>query len=195
MEERHLSLTEVAGLMGVSERTVRRWIKSGKLRAYKPGRDYRIPESGLREFVEESEVSPKGIAPPSLQRSFNGLLEEERRLRPWIKYVSRRIEWCEKMFERSPAEEFNNPWLSLETAIQWAIYVAVESVALRDTLNTEVLPQADALTDEADELRALLDRFRQIEDRTDERVRAMMEEAGLDEEDQERRLRLIEGAA
>ena len=47
--------------MGVSERTVRRWIKSGKLRAYKPGRDYRIPESAVREFVEDSEISPKGL--------------------------------------------------------------------------------------------------------------------------------------
>src|SRR5215204_2689195 len=75
MEERHWSLSEVAGLMGVSERTVRRWIKSGKLRAYKPGRDYRIPESALRQFVEQSEISPKALAPPSL---FNGL-EEERR--------------------------------------------------------------------------------------------------------------------
>ena len=55
MEDRQLSLAEVAGVMGVSERTVRRWIKSGKLRAYKPGRDYRIPESALRAFVEESQ--------------------------------------------------------------------------------------------------------------------------------------------
>jgi excisionase family DNA binding protein len=76
MENRTLSLSEVAGLMGVSERTIRRWIKAGKLRAYKPGRDYRIPESALRQFVEESEISPKALAPPSL---FNGL-EEERRI-------------------------------------------------------------------------------------------------------------------
>lgn len=90
MEDRQLSLAEVAGVMGVSERTVRRWIKSGKLRAYKPGRDYRIPESALRAFVEESEVFPKGIAPPSLQASFNGLLVEERRsryLRSWRAFV------------------------------------------------------------------------------------------------------------
>src|SRR5918997_964957 len=90
MEDRHLSLSEVAGLMGVSERTARRWIKSGKLRAYKPGRDYRIPESALKAFVEESEVSPKGLAPPSLQASFNGLLAEERRaryLRSWRAFV------------------------------------------------------------------------------------------------------------
>jgi excisionase family DNA binding protein len=81
MEDRQLSLSEVAGLMGVSERTVRRWIKSGKLRAYKPGRDYRIPESAFREFVEESEISPKAHGRSSPEPSlFNGL-EDERRLR------------------------------------------------------------------------------------------------------------------
>jgi excisionase family DNA binding protein len=78
LEERHLSLTEVAGSLGVSERTVRRWIKAGKLRAYKPGRDYRIPASAVRELIEESEISPKALAPPSL---FNNL-EEERREDP-----------------------------------------------------------------------------------------------------------------
>jgi excisionase family DNA binding protein len=75
MEDRHLSLTEVAGAMGVSERTVRRWIKAGKLKAYKPGRDYRIPESAVRKFVEDSEVFPKAAALLSL---FNGLEEEQR---------------------------------------------------------------------------------------------------------------------
>jgi excisionase family DNA binding protein len=76
--EEHLSLAEAAERMGISERTARRWIKSGKLRAYKPGRDYWIPESALTELVEESEVHPKASA--SSQPSFNGLLEEERRL-------------------------------------------------------------------------------------------------------------------
>jgi excisionase family DNA binding protein len=79
MEGQHLSLSEVAGLMGVSERTVRRWIKSGKLRAYKPGRDYRIPESAVRAFVEDSEISPKAFRRSSLEPTlFNGL-EGERR--------------------------------------------------------------------------------------------------------------------
>jgi excisionase family DNA binding protein len=75
--EEHLSLADAAERMGISERTARRWIKSGKLRAYKPGRDYWIPESALTELVEESKVNPK--APASSQPSFNGLLEEERR--------------------------------------------------------------------------------------------------------------------
>ena len=80
MEERHVPLSTVAGRLGVSERTVRRWIKAGKLKATRPGRDYRIPESALRELVEEGEVSPKAqtLSSPE-QPDFNGLLEEERR--------------------------------------------------------------------------------------------------------------------
>jgi len=77
MEDRNLSLSAVAGSLGVSERTVRRWIKSGKLKAYKPGRDYRIPESALRALVEESEVSPKAQSPLPLEyqqpRVVNGI--------------------------------------------------------------------------------------------------------------------------
>jgi excisionase family DNA binding protein len=79
MDERHIPLSTVAGRLGVSERTVRRWIKAGKLRAYRPGRDYRIPESALREFVEESEIDPKAPGRSSFEPSlFNGL--DERRL-------------------------------------------------------------------------------------------------------------------
>ncbi len=59
MEERHLSLNEVTQLLGKNERTIRRWVKSGKLKAYKPGRDYLIPESAVRELIERSEVYPK----------------------------------------------------------------------------------------------------------------------------------------
>jgi excisionase family DNA binding protein len=58
--------------MGVSERTVRRWIKAGRLKAYKPGRDYRIPEAGLRVFIEESEISPKDPAPLQLELEEQG---------------------------------------------------------------------------------------------------------------------------
>src|SRR5215210_3964959 len=76
--EEHLSLAEAAERLGISERTARRWIKSGKLRAYKPGRDYWIPESALTELVEESEVSPKEQAPPPEPSLFNGTLDERR---------------------------------------------------------------------------------------------------------------------
>jgi excisionase family DNA binding protein len=81
MEEHYLSLSEAAGALGISERTAHRWIKSGKLRSYKPGRDHKIPESAIIEAIEAGEVRPKAQAPPSPEQpSFNGLLEEERRL-------------------------------------------------------------------------------------------------------------------
>jgi excisionase family DNA binding protein len=76
--EQHLSLAEAAEQMGISERTARRWIKSGKLRASKPGRDYWIPESALAELVEESEVRPKGASRSSREPSFNDVLDERR---------------------------------------------------------------------------------------------------------------------
>src|SRR5215218_10931266 len=90
MEERHVPLSTVAGRLGVSERTVRRWIKAGKLKATRPGRDYRIPESALRELVEEGEVSPKAPAPPSQRSLFNG---EERRafIERCERYVASRV--------------------------------------------------------------------------------------------------------
>jgi excisionase family DNA binding protein len=76
MEERHLSLSEAADALNISERTAYRWIKSGKLRAYKPGRDYWIPESAIKEVVKESVVRPKAPAPPS-QPSFDNHLRAE----------------------------------------------------------------------------------------------------------------------
>jgi excisionase family DNA binding protein len=82
MEERHLSLSEAADALNISERTAYRWIKSGKLRAYKPGRDYWIPESAIKEAVEESLVRPKASAPSPEQQSFNQLLAEDERRKP-----------------------------------------------------------------------------------------------------------------
>ncbi len=59
MRERYLSLAEACEILGKSERTLYRWIKSGKLKAYKPGRDYEIPESAIREMRERSQVYRK----------------------------------------------------------------------------------------------------------------------------------------
>ncbi len=63
MEERYLSLAEACEVLGKTERTLYRWIKSGKLKAYKPGRDYEIPVSAIQEMRERSEVYPKDLAP------------------------------------------------------------------------------------------------------------------------------------
>jgi excisionase family DNA binding protein len=63
--EERLSLRDAADALGISEVTARRWIKSGKLKAYQPGRKYLIPESAIEELLEEAEA-PKARAPRSL---------------------------------------------------------------------------------------------------------------------------------
>ena len=57
-EERFLSLEDVAERLQVSDRTVRRWVKDGKLAAYKPGREWRIRPSDFEEFLETRKVRP-----------------------------------------------------------------------------------------------------------------------------------------
>ncbi len=77
-----ISFRDVHGIadeLGVDVQTVRRWIQSGRLRAFKPGKEYRVREADLEEFLAAREVRPKGSAPSPLEPSlFNGL-EGERR--------------------------------------------------------------------------------------------------------------------
>ena len=48
-----LTVEDVAAFFGRSPVTVRGWIRDGQLRAYRfRGREYRIPESALREFQQ-----------------------------------------------------------------------------------------------------------------------------------------------
>jgi transcriptional regulator with XRE-family HTH domain len=165
----------------------------------------------VEDLVREPALAGKAEAPREA-----GRLEEERRAQEdfqrdlgrfeglwgWKKYLSRRLEWCEKVLQKSPEESFNNPFLSLDTAIQWAIYVGIESAQLRDAVRTEVRSYTEEVRSYTDadseivgELHALLGRFVAVVDTTDVRVRAMMDEAGLTDEDKEQRLRLIPGRA
>ena len=76
-----ISFRDVHGIadeLGVDVQTVRRWIQSGKLRAFKPGKEYRVREADLEEFLAAREVRPKAVRSPSQRSLFNGL-EEERR--------------------------------------------------------------------------------------------------------------------
>ncbi|WP_394356123.1 IS607 family transposase [Thermococcus stetteri] len=43
---------EVAKRLGVSAMTIRRWVKSGKIKAHKIGKEYRIPESEVLRLLE-----------------------------------------------------------------------------------------------------------------------------------------------
>lgn len=77
----YLSVQELAEELAVDVQTVRRWIHAGDLRAVKPGKEFRIREGDLEEFLEAREARPKAPAPPGGQRSFDDLAEEERRER------------------------------------------------------------------------------------------------------------------
>lgn len=56
--ERLLTVTEVAELLGTSERFPRRLIDERRIRFVRVGRHVRIPESALREFILAGLVEP-----------------------------------------------------------------------------------------------------------------------------------------
>ena len=51
-----LTIAEIAEQLRVSNRTVRNWIDSGKLKAFKFGLQYRINKADFEEFIKNSEV-------------------------------------------------------------------------------------------------------------------------------------------
>jgi excisionase family DNA binding protein len=74
-QEGRLSLREAAEALGISEVTARRWVKSGKLRAYQPGRKYLIPRSAIDELLEsESGKAPAPKSPREWLRAHGALL-------------------------------------------------------------------------------------------------------------------------
>lgn len=50
--EQYYTIKEVAKLLKVAYLTVYRWIQSGKLTAYKAGKQYRIEKTDLKEFMQ-----------------------------------------------------------------------------------------------------------------------------------------------
>jgi excisionase family DNA binding protein len=107
-EDRFLSLGDVAARLNVSEQTIRRWVKSGRLKAYKPGLEWRIAPEDLDEFLE-MRSSPKPQASPSPEPSLNDELDEERRSTAFIKVLRAyfwdlRLRWKEQGDKPSPGQ-------------------------------------------------------------------------------------------
>jgi putative molybdopterin biosynthesis protein len=50
---------EIADRLGVSDKTVRRLIKSGKLKFYRVGRQIRISEEQLKNYLTEHGTDPE----------------------------------------------------------------------------------------------------------------------------------------
>lgn len=52
MKEKLLTINEITEILKVSKLTIYRYIKAGKLPAYKVGRDYRIKQQEFDKFLE-----------------------------------------------------------------------------------------------------------------------------------------------
>jgi excisionase family DNA binding protein len=94
-EERLLSLEDVADRLQVSDQSVRRWIKAGKLAAYKPGLEWRIRPSDLEDFLETRSY-PKVQAPlpsgdPQAGRRYSPTDQEIKSLVRWLSYLEHRL--------------------------------------------------------------------------------------------------------
>lgn len=46
------TLREVEQILGVTQRTLYRWIDNGSLKAFKAGRTWRVSEEALQEFID-----------------------------------------------------------------------------------------------------------------------------------------------
>lgn len=82
MEDKLLTPEEVADILRLKARTIKGWLREGKLRGVKFGKDWRIRETVLKEFIERAEEKPnkeqekgkKGI--PSSKIELQPLLQE-----------------------------------------------------------------------------------------------------------------------
>jgi excisionase family DNA binding protein len=173
VEERHFSLSEVARILGKSERTIRRWIKMGRLRAYRPGRDYLIPESALRELMEESEV-PK-VAPPL---PFNQTVEERGRVivEALQTYINQRAATHEEEVQDPASPHFRDT----TSAALWAAMIDQEREALVAAILDESQPlmrnlSADEIVMLVTQLLAPVRKLAEVAEQAEERIAAMHE--------------------
>ncbi len=58
MNKKFLRVADILGVLPVSEETVRNWIRQGKLKARKIGRDYFIDPDDFQEFLDRGSNLP-----------------------------------------------------------------------------------------------------------------------------------------
>jgi excisionase family DNA binding protein len=102
MAERFLSSVQASQLLGINPDTMRRYLREGKVRALRLGKDWKIPESSLSDLAKGGRLAKGGkpIAPASAStpapgdkaakmRAFLKLADE---LRPMIESGTRHVE-------------------------------------------------------------------------------------------------------
>jgi excisionase family DNA binding protein len=131
--EELLSPEEASQRLGVSVYTVRRWIKEGKLRAFRPGKEYRIREADLEEFFRAREVVPKAPRQSPFEPTLNDALADEERLVPTINdfraaaEFKERCEGVEAFLEKAAA--ITDP----DDTDKWELSTAIRAVRLIGT--------------------------------------------------------------
>jgi excisionase family DNA binding protein len=61
MKEKLLTINEIMEILKVSKLTIYRYIKAGKLPAYKVGRDYRIKEEDFNKLLEKNKSKKQEV--------------------------------------------------------------------------------------------------------------------------------------
>jgi len=69
MNDRYLSVDQVAELLGTTTRFPRRLIEERRIRYVKVGRHVRIPESAINEYLKARTVEPLRLRRPGLRRA------------------------------------------------------------------------------------------------------------------------------
>jgi excisionase family DNA binding protein len=132
-DDRLLSTEEVAERLQVDEQTVRRWIKSGKLEAFKPGREWRIHPAAL-EALLETYSSPKVIASPE-QEGPERRREELEELHELYSDIKEGVNHLSAVWEARLADDDLNPG-GVKEFIENTSRALIPT--LRDVLSTEL---------------------------------------------------------
>ncbi|MEU7381172.1 excisionase family DNA-binding protein [Streptomyces sp. NPDC088817] len=69
MNDRYLSVDQVAELLGTTVRFPRRLIEERRIRYVKVGRHVRVPESAVRDYIAAHTVEPVRLRRTALRRA------------------------------------------------------------------------------------------------------------------------------
>lgn len=138
-EDRLLSTEEVAERLQVDEQTVRRWIKSGKLEAFKPGREWRIPPTAF-EALLESYSSPKVTGPAQqLELEQRGADEDRRVINTLAPAVAAAQKSWEAYLEVLPGQPTPEVWKKESERIEELL---IDAFAMYDALKEQGVLEA-----------------------------------------------------
>jgi excisionase family DNA binding protein len=172
----YLKIPEVAHILGLSEKTVRRRVKAGEIPSVFIGGVYRISRADLDEYLELARVrSGKAEAPPSQEKLFNnGVPNEERReLEPEVAGLLRSLAKRARLIAQTSRRQ-GGPSAELGEQVELFYEEVAHVLALR-----RLLPRWGA---ESDELADAEDAYEEAE----KAIRAMIRQ-DLEATDEERR--------